>query len=66
MTPKRKFPANTWEVVVEVRLQGAQGNFYPMTRTIRAEERDIARFVSEDCGLDELEVRFITSKRRLA
>ncbi len=61
-----RHPANTWEVEVETRQEGAIGKFSTETRTIRAEARDVSRFVIEDCHLDGLEPRFITSRRRLA
>jgi hypothetical protein len=54
-----KVPTNMWTACVEVRTQGAIGVYHQHLLTVRAEPRDIQRYIFEDLAFLKLEPRFI-------
>lgn len=54
-----KIPVNMWTACVEVRKQGAIGDFQQGFFTTRAEPADIRRYIADDIAAAGLELRAI-------
>jgi hypothetical protein len=54
-----KVPTNFWTAMLFVRKQGAIGKFYQHFVTVRAEERDVIRYIQEELKSQELELSHV-------
>lgn len=54
-----KVPSNMWAAEVEVRRRGSKGKFYQRHFVVRAEFRDISRYIVEDADMQGLETRCV-------
>ena len=52
----QRVPTNMWTAEVLIRKKGALGKPYPFYITVRAEERDINRFIIETLDTEDLEL----------